>query len=118
MVDLLGKNQLFDLMWDVVRSMKKECMLSIPTFVSIFGSYFNIARFDKAIMSFDVMDRYGIQQDVVAVNFLLSAICNEENQTTRALEFFERIKRWRFVRHFVERVGEGKQCGTGNAYLW
>jgi pentatricopeptide repeat protein len=93
MVDLLGKNQLFDLMWDAVRSMKKECMLSIPTFVSIFGSYCNIARFDKAIMSFDVMDRYGIQQDVVAVNFLLSAICNEENQTTRALEFFERIKR-------------------------
>ncbi|GMY06048.1 pentatricopeptide repeat-containing protein At1g77360, mitochondrial-like [Fagus crenata] len=92
MVDLLGKNQLFDPMWDAVRSMKQEDMLSIPTFVSIFGSYCNLARFDEAIMSFDVMDRYGVQQDVVAVNSLLSAICNEENQTERALEFFERIR--------------------------
>lgn len=43
-------------------------------------------------MSFNVMDRYGIQQDVVAVNSLLSAMCREESQTTAALEFFEKIK--------------------------
>uniref|UniRef100_A0A5B6ZWF6 Pentatricopeptide repeat-containing protein n=1 Tax=Davidia involucrata TaxID=16924 RepID=A0A5B6ZWF6_DAVIN len=43
-------------------------------------------------MTFDVMDRYGIQPDVVTVNSLLSAICREDNQTSKALEFFQRIK--------------------------
>ncbi|KAK4557375.1 hypothetical protein RGQ29_007218 [Quercus rubra] len=92
MVDLLGKNQLFDPMWDAVRSMKQEGVLSITTFVSIFGSYCNVGRFEEAVMSFNVMDRYGIEKDVIAVNSLLSAICNEDNQTARAVEFFEQVK--------------------------
>ncbi|KAK7250711.1 hypothetical protein RIF29_33320 [Crotalaria pallida] len=92
MVDLLGKNQLFEPMWDAVRSMKQEGVLSLPTFVSVFESYCTAGRFNEAIMSFDVMDRYGIRQDVVAVNSLLSAMCREDNQTNAALEFFETIK--------------------------
>lgn len=92
MVDLLGKNGLFESMWDAIRSMKQENVLSIATFASVFGSYCAAGRFDEAVMSFDVMDKYGIQQDVVAVNSLLSAMCNEDNQTIKALEFFERVK--------------------------
>ncbi|XP_027347329.1 pentatricopeptide repeat-containing protein At1g77360, mitochondrial-like [Abrus precatorius] len=92
MVDLLGKNQLFEPMWDAVRSMKQEATLSLSTFASIFQSYCTAGRFNEAVMSFDVMDRYGVKQDVVAVNSLLSAICSEENQTSVGLEFFERIK--------------------------
>ncbi|XP_057965238.1 pentatricopeptide repeat-containing protein At1g77360, mitochondrial-like isoform X2 [Malania oleifera] len=92
MVDLLGKNQLFEEMWDAIRSMKQESVLSVATFVSAFGSYCVAGRFNEAIMTFDVMDRYGIQQDIIAVNSLLSAICRQENQTSKALEFFEKIK--------------------------
>ncbi|GAV91453.1 PPR domain-containing protein/PPR_2 domain-containing protein [Cephalotus follicularis] len=92
MVDLLGKNQLFESMWDALRSMKQEGVLSLPTFVSVFDSYCMASRFNEAIMSFDVMDRYDINQDVVAVNSLLSAICREGNQTARGLDFFEKIK--------------------------
>ncbi|KAL6985567.1 hypothetical protein U1Q18_018943 [Sarracenia purpurea var. burkii] len=92
MVDLLGKNKLFEQMWDAVRSMKQEGVLSVSTFVSVFGSYCSAGRFNEAIMTFDVMERYGVKPDVVAVNSLLSAICREENQTFKALEFFERIK--------------------------
>lgn len=36
--------------------------------------------------------RYGVEPNVFAVNSLLSAICREDNQTVKALEFFERIK--------------------------
>ncbi|KAF2308974.1 hypothetical protein GH714_026455 [Hevea brasiliensis] len=79
-------------MWDAIRSMKQENVLSMATFASVFGSYCAAGRFNEAIMSFEVMDKYGIQQDVVAVNSLLSAMCREDNQTIRALEFFERIK--------------------------
>ncbi|XP_010275163.1 PREDICTED: pentatricopeptide repeat-containing protein At1g77360, mitochondrial-like [Nelumbo nucifera] len=92
MIDLLGKNQLFEAMWDAIRSMKQEGVLSMATFASVFGSYCAASKIDEAIMTFDVMDRYGIQHDVVAVNSLLSAICREDNQTSKALEFFERIK--------------------------
>ncbi|EEF42530.1 pentatricopeptide repeat-containing protein At1g77360, mitochondrial [Ricinus communis] len=92
MVDLLGKNQLFEAMWDAIRSMKQENVLSMATFASVFGSYCKAGSFSEAIMSFDIMDKYGIQQDVIAVNSLLSAICNEDNQTIKAVEFFDRIK--------------------------
>lgn len=92
MVDLLGKNRLFEPMWDAIRSMKQQGVLSMATFVSVFGSYCTAGQFNEANMTFDVMERYGIQQDVVTVNSLLSAICREDNQTSKAVEFFDRIK--------------------------
>ncbi|OMO91335.1 hypothetical protein CCACVL1_07163 [Corchorus capsularis] len=92
MVDLLGKNQSFESMWEFVRSMKEEGLLSLPTFVSVFSSYCAADRFSDAIKSFHDMDQYGVQQDVVAVNSLLSAICRQDNQISVAVEFFDRIK--------------------------
>ncbi|KAJ8631885.1 hypothetical protein MRB53_025221 [Persea americana] len=92
MVDLLGKNRLFEAMWDAIRTMKEEGALSMATFASVFGSYCIAGKLKEAVMTFDVMDRYGIPQDAVAVNSLLSAICREDGQTSNALEFFERIK--------------------------
>ncbi|KAL1552661.1 pentatricopeptide repeat-containing protein, mitochondrial [Salvia divinorum] len=92
MVDLLGKNKLFDPMWDAVRSMKQEGLLSLTTFVSVFENYCIAGRFDDAVLTFDVLEGYGIPPDIVAVNSLLSALCREDNRTAKALEFFERIK--------------------------
>lgn len=92
MVDLLGKNQLFDPMWDAIRSMRQEGVLSTAAFVSVFSSYCMGHRFNEAVMSFDVMHKYGIQQDIIAVNALLSAICLEDNQTSRAFEVLDKIK--------------------------
>ncbi|XP_051136923.1 pentatricopeptide repeat-containing protein At1g77360, mitochondrial-like [Andrographis paniculata] len=92
MVDLLGKNQLFEPMWEAIHSMKKEGLLSLTTFVSVFENYCVTGRFDEAVMTFEVMEGYDVQPDTVAVNSLLSAMCREENQTVKALEFFERIK--------------------------
>ncbi|KAM7267328.1 hypothetical protein ACFE04_009494 [Oxalis oulophora] len=92
MVDLLGKNQLFDPMWDAIRSMKQEGNLSLDTFVSVFGSYCMASRFSEAIMTFNVMDKYSIDSDVVALNSLLTAICREPHQTIKAFEFYEEVK--------------------------
>lgn len=91
-VDLLGKNEMFDPMWDAIRSMKQEGVLSLTTFVSVFSSYCEAGKFYDAIMTFDVLEKYGIQPDVVAVNSLLSAICREDFQTAKAYEFFEKVK--------------------------
>lgn len=57
MVDLLGKNKLFEPMWDAIRSMKQEGLLSLTTFVSVFENYCIAGRFDEAVMTFDVMER-------------------------------------------------------------
>lgn len=92
MVDLLGKNELFEPMWDAIRSMKHEGALSVPTFISVFWSYCHVGRSSEAIMTFDVMERYGVEPSIVAVNALLSAICSEGNQTLKAVEFFDRVK--------------------------
>ncbi|KAI9177557.1 hypothetical protein LWI28_016669 [Acer negundo] len=91
MVDILGQNQMFEQMWDAIRSMKQQGVLSSSTFASVFGSYCEAQRYDEAIMSFDVMNMYGVSQDVLAVNSLLSVICRQDNQMVKALEFFDRI---------------------------
>ncbi|KAL4199286.1 hypothetical protein AMTRI_Chr03g50400 [Amborella trichopoda] len=91
LVDLLGKNRLFEAMWDAVRSMKQEDLLSLATFASIFSSYVKADKCSEAIMAFDIMDRYGCPQDVAALNSLLSAICRD-NETAKALEFYDKAK--------------------------
>ncbi|KAL9447720.1 hypothetical protein AB3S75_015240 [Citrus x aurantiifolia] len=93
MVDVLGKNGRFEQMWNAVRVMKEDGVLSLPAFASIFDSYCGAGKYDEAVMSFDVMSMHGVEQDVVAVNSLLSAICRQENQTSRALEFLNRVKK-------------------------
>lgn len=94
MVDLLGKNLLFDAMWDAVRSMNQEGVLSMLTFTSIFSSYCAAGRVDEAVMSFEVMGRYGIPPDAFAANSLLSAICREDRAggAAKALSFLEKMK--------------------------
>ncbi|KAK2442085.1 pentatricopeptide repeat-containing protein, mitochondrial [Trifolium repens] len=74
-IDILGKNCLFDAMWDAVKSMRREGLLSRSTFASIFASYVNADRIADAITTFEVMDGYGCVRDVVSLNSLLSAIC-------------------------------------------
>ncbi|GMH30619.1 hypothetical protein Nepgr_032462 [Nepenthes gracilis] len=85
-VDLLGKNLLFDAMWDAIKSMKKEGLLSLATFASVFSSYVTADKIDEALMTFEVMDQYGCRRDIVALNSLMSAICRDR-KTARAVEF-------------------------------
>lgn len=86
-VDLLGKNCFFDAMWDAIKSMNKERLLSLATFASVFSSYAVANRVPEAIMTFEVMNQYGIPRDIVALNSLLSAICRDGN-TADAHNFF------------------------------
>lgn len=89
-MDLLGKNFLFDAMWDAVKSMKKLGLLSLATFASIFNSYVIADRVPEAVMTFDVMEQYGCPRDIVAFNSLLSAICRD-GKTAQAAEFLRKL---------------------------
>ncbi|WCJ25249.1 Pentatricopeptide repeat (PPR) superfamily protein [Euphorbia peplus] len=86
-VDLLGKNCLFDAMWDAIKSMKREKLVSLATFASVFGSYILAGKVREAIMAFDLMDQYGCARNVAALNSLLSAICTD-GKAFDAVEFF------------------------------
>lgn len=90
-VDMLGKNSLFDAMWDAIKSMHTEGLLSLATFASVFSSYVTAGKVHDAIMAFDVMDQYGVAQDIVALNSLLSAIC-WEGKVMDAVEFLQVAK--------------------------
>ncbi|CAO2817280.1 unnamed protein product [Amaranthus hypochondriacus] len=90
-VDMLGKNLLFDAMWDAIKSMKEEGFLSLATFASVFSSYVIANRVEEAFMTFEVMDQYGIARDIVALNSLLSAICRD-GKTEKAYEFLRIVK--------------------------
>ncbi|KAL6011034.1 hypothetical protein ACLOJK_001478 [Asimina triloba] len=87
-IDLLGKNYLFDAMWNAIKSMHTKNLLSLATFASVFSSYVAAGRVDEAIMAFEVMDQYGCPRDVVALNSLLSAICRA-GKTAKAQEFLQ-----------------------------
>ncbi|XP_004307088.1 PREDICTED: pentatricopeptide repeat-containing protein At1g77360, mitochondrial-like [Fragaria vesca subsp. vesca] len=86
-VDLLGKNCFFDAMWDAIKSMNKERLLSLATFASVFSSYVVADKTPEAIMTFEVMDQYGVARDIVAFNSLLSAICRD-GKTSDAFDFY------------------------------
>lgn len=94
-VDLLGKNCLFDAMWDAIKSMRKELLLSLSTFKLVFSNYVIANRVEEAILSFEVMDQYGIPRDIVALDSLLSVIC-KDGKTEQAKDYLgiarERIR--------------------------
>lgn len=92
MVDLLGSNGLFEEMWDAVRSMRDAGILSNNTFVLVFRSYCGAGRVEEAIMAFDMMEKYGLRPDVAIMNSLLREICQGNEGTKKAFEFFDGVK--------------------------
>nr|KYP75931.1 hypothetical protein KK1_020143 [Cajanus cajan] len=94
-VDLLGKNLFFDAMWDAIKSMHTERLLSLATFASVFGSYVASDRTAEALAAFEAMENYGLHRDTVALNSLFSAIC-KDGRTVDASDYLQVAKN--FVR--------------------
>lgn len=95
LVDILGKAAMFEPMWDAIRSMYQEGgggLVSVCTFASVFANYCASGNLKDAIAALDVMDRYGLKPDAVALNSLLSAICRVEGRAQAAQDVFERTK--------------------------
>ncbi|RLM74663.1 pentatricopeptide repeat-containing protein [Panicum miliaceum] len=88
LVDILGKAAMFEPMWDAIRSMNQEGggagLVSVATFASVFTSYCARGNFKEAAAAFDVMGRYGLKPDAVALNSLLSVMCRAEGRAQAA----------------------------------
>ncbi|GLJ29341.1 hypothetical protein SUGI_0578660 [Cryptomeria japonica] len=91
LVDILGNTKMFDAMWEAVKCMNKEGILSRHTFASVFTCYAMADKANEAIMTFEVMENYGCPQDVEAFNCLLCALCRYR-QTAKAQNFAERME--------------------------
>ncbi|KAF0894341.1 hypothetical protein E2562_038395 [Oryza meyeriana var. granulata] len=94
LVDILGKAGMFEPMWDAIRSMMQEGegLITVATFASIFSSYCASGNLKEAVEAFDVMERYGVKPDAVALNSLLSAMCRGEGRAQAAQDLFDRTK--------------------------
>ncbi|MFS7978338.1 putative tetratricopeptide-like helical domain superfamily [Helianthus anomalus] len=88
---MLGKNCLFDAMWDAIKSVKQEGVLSLATFASFFGSYVMADKVKDALAAFRVMEQYGCVADVVALNSLFSAIYRD-GKTADARDFLNTVR--------------------------
>ncbi|KAG0534438.1 hypothetical protein BDA96_04G280500 [Sorghum bicolor] len=74
LVDLLGKNLLFEPMWNTIKSMHSQRLLSLATFASVFSSLAATPG-GSPLKAFMDMPRYGMTRDTPALNSLLSALC-------------------------------------------
>ncbi|XP_076949940.1 pentatricopeptide repeat-containing protein At5g15010, mitochondrial-like [Bidens hawaiensis] len=91
-IDMLGKHCLFDAMWDAIKSMKNEGLLSLATFASVFGSYVIAGKVNDALLAFEVMEQYGCPANIVALNSLFSAICRD-GKTVDAKGFLKFVRK-------------------------
>ena len=95
MIGSLAKIRQFEIMWDLVSTMRNKGMLSVDTFCSIMRKYARMQKVDEALYTFNVMEKYGISPNLAAFNGLLSALCKSKN-VRKAQEIFDKMKE-----HFV-----------------
>ncbi|KAJ4843958.1 hypothetical protein Tsubulata_021350 [Turnera subulata] len=91
MIQSLAKIRQFQIMWDLVSSMKSKGMVNVETFCIIMRRYTRAQKVEEAIYTFNVMDKYGVPPNLAAFNGLLSALCKSKN-VRKAQEIFDSMK--------------------------
>ncbi|KAK7282693.1 hypothetical protein RIF29_11671 [Crotalaria pallida] len=90
-IESLAKIRQYQIMWDLVNSMRKNGMLNVETFCIIMRKYARAQKVDEAIYTFNVMEKYDISPNLAAFNGLLSALCKSKN-VRKAQEIFDKMK--------------------------
>ncbi|KAL5725368.1 hypothetical protein ACHQM5_008520 [Ranunculus cassubicifolius] len=87
----LAKIRQYKIMWDLVNTMRSQGVLNVETFCVIMRKYARAHKVEEAIYTFNVMDKYGIEPNLIAFNSLLSAFCKSKN-VRKAQEIFDSMK--------------------------
>ncbi|KAL6838395.1 hypothetical protein ACP4OV_031801 [Aristida adscensionis] len=74
-----GKARRFDLAWAVVRRMRRRGVLTRRAMVILMDRYAAANEVDKAIKTFDVMDKFKVEADQTVFYSLLRALCKSKN---------------------------------------
>ncbi|XP_043701090.1 pentatricopeptide repeat-containing protein At1g77360, mitochondrial [Telopea speciosissima] len=91
MIGSLAKIRQYQIMWDLVNSMRSKGILNVETFCVIMRKYARAQKVDEAVYTFNVMDKYGVPPNLAAFNSLLSAFCKSKN-VRKAQEIFDSMK--------------------------
>lgn len=91
MIESLAKIRQYQLMWELVRSMKSKGLLNIETFCIIMRKYTRARKVEETLYTFNVMEKYNVLPNLAAFNGLLSALCKSKN-VRKAEEVFEKMK--------------------------
>ncbi|XP_058786922.1 pentatricopeptide repeat-containing protein At1g77360, mitochondrial-like [Vicia villosa] len=91
MIESLLKIRQYQIVWDLVNSMRKKGMVNVETFCIIMRKYARAHKVDEAVYTFNVMDKYDTPQNLAAFNGLLSALCKSKN-VRKAQEIFDSMK--------------------------
>ncbi|KAG8371965.1 hypothetical protein BUALT_Bualt12G0017700 [Buddleja alternifolia] len=91
MIESLAKIRQYEIMWDLVNSMRSKGMLNIETFCIIMRKYARAQKVDEAVYTFNVMKKYDVSPNLAAFNGLLSALCKSKN-IRKAQEIFDAMK--------------------------
>ncbi|WCJ23789.1 Pentatricopeptide repeat (PPR) superfamily protein [Euphorbia peplus] len=75
MVDILGKRQKFDTMWDLVEEMTNfQGYISLVTMSKVMRRVAQAGKFEDAIEAFRGLERFGVSKDIMALNTLMDAL--------------------------------------------
>ncbi|KDO80509.1 hypothetical protein CISIN_1g011643mg [Citrus sinensis] len=91
MIESLAKIRQYQIMWDLVNAMRTKRMLNVETFCIIMRKYARVQKVEEAVYTFNVMQKYGVTQNLAAFNGLLSALCKSKN-VRKAQEIFDCMK--------------------------
>lgn len=91
MIESLAKIRQYEIMWDLINSMRSKGLLNIETFCIIMRKYARAQKVEEAIYTFNVMEKYNVSPNLPAFNGLLSALCKSRN-VRKAQEIFDNMK--------------------------
>ncbi|KAL2225964.1 UNVERIFIED_CONTAM: Pentatricopeptide repeat-containing protein, mitochondrial [Sesamum indicum] len=88
MIESLAKIRQYEIMWDLVNSMRTKGILNIETFCIIMRKYARAQKVNEAVYTFNIMKKYDVPPNLAAFNGLLSALCKSKN-VGKAQEIFD-----------------------------
>lgn len=91
MIESLAKIRQYEIMWDLINTMRTKNLLNIETFCIIMRKYARAQKVEEAIYTFNIMEKYNTPPNLSAFNGLLSALCKSRN-VRKAQEIFDTMK--------------------------
>nr|XP_043607526.1 pentatricopeptide repeat-containing protein At1g77360, mitochondrial [Erigeron canadensis] len=91
MIESLAKIRQYEIMWDLINTMRSKNLLNIETFCIMMRKYARAQKVEEAIYTFNVMEKHNVPPNLAAFNGLLSALCKSRN-VRKAQEIFNTMK--------------------------
>ncbi|KAM1042732.1 hypothetical protein ACFX13_034852 [Malus domestica] len=91
MIESLAKIRQYQIMWELVNSMRAKRIQNMETFGIIMRKYARAQKVEEALYTFNVMEKYDCAPNLAAFNGLLSALCKSKN-VRKAQEVFDKVK--------------------------